>query len=80
MRLRDEPLQWTITLLPASPGRTLARLKAKARRWGMAALALLAAYWMGTASSDDTPDRPPAPAYTQPTTITDTTVTDQSGR
>ncbi|MCL7370430.1 hypothetical protein [Streptomyces ardesiacus] len=71
MSLPTEPTQWTVTLAPA--GQTVpvgAKLRAKARRWGLTALAVLAAYWIGTARADGTAATPPAPAYTQPATAT----------
>ncbi|MFD4050170.1 hypothetical protein ACFWSF_32250 [Streptomyces sp. NPDC058611] len=65
MPLPDQPTQWTVTLTPAAPAGPPS-LWAKLRRWGMTALALLAAYWIGTANADGTAARPPAPAHTQP--------------
>ncbi|MFF7954167.1 MULTISPECIES: hypothetical protein [Streptomyces] len=72
MSLPNEPTQWTVTLTPATTATAPvgAALRARARRWGLTALALLAAYWIGTANADGTAARPPAPAYTQPATVT----------
>ncbi|MGA5220903.1 hypothetical protein ACPCAE_33205 [Streptomyces cinereoruber] len=70
MSLPNEPTQWTVTLTPAAPAPAGLTLRARARRWGLTALALLAAYWIGTANADGTAARPPAPAYTQPATVT----------
>jgi len=74
MSLPTEPTQWTVTFAPAAPTPAPtpagARLRAKARRWGLTALAVLAAYWIGTANADGTAARPPAPAYTQPAAVT----------
>jgi hypothetical protein len=70
MSLPTEPTQWTVTLAPAQPAPAGPILKARARRWALTALALLAAYWIGTANADGHTTPPPAPAYTQPATVT----------
>ncbi|MFH8582547.1 hypothetical protein [Streptomyces zaomyceticus] len=72
MPLPDKPTQWTVTLAPATPAAPAAAVwKAKAKRWGLTALALLAAYWLGAANPDGgTAATVPAPAYTQPVTVT----------
>ncbi|MFI5526867.1 hypothetical protein [Streptomyces platensis] len=65
MPLPTEPTQWTVTLTPA-PAAASQSLRARARRWGLTAIALLAAYWIGTASAaGGTPPPPPRPAHTQ---------------
>ncbi|GGU67386.1 hypothetical protein [Streptomyces lavendofoliae] len=69
MSLPTEPTQWTVTLAPATPA-SGPTLRARARRWGLTALALFAAYLIGTASADGSTASPPAPAYTTPTTVT----------
>ncbi|WP_433860265.1 hypothetical protein [Streptomyces kronopolitis] len=70
MPLPTGPTHWTVTLTPAAPAQAGPTLRARARRWGLTALALLAAYWIGTAQADGTATRPPAPAYTIPATVT----------
>ncbi|MFD9007147.1 hypothetical protein ACFV0T_40540 [Streptomyces sp. NPDC059582] len=70
MSLPNEPTQWTVTLAPAAPASAAPFLRARARRWVLTAVALIAAYWIGTANADGTAARPPAPAYTQPATVT----------
>ncbi|MFH9426418.1 hypothetical protein [Streptomyces sp. NPDC017529] len=58
-----KPIRWTFTFTLSAPALARRTLKAQARRWGLTALALLAAYWLGTANADDTTaHRPPAPA------------------
>jgi hypothetical protein len=69
MPLPTEHTHWTVTLTPAAPP-AAPSLRARARRWGMTAVALLAAYWIGTAQADGSTAAPPAPAYTQPATVT----------
>jgi hypothetical protein len=68
--LPEQPTQWTVTLAPAAAAPAPPTLRARARRWGLTAFALLAAYWIGTANTTAVEARPPAPAYTQPATIT----------
>ncbi|WP_329405013.1 hypothetical protein [Streptomyces melanogenes] len=70
MSLPNEPTQWTVTLTPAQPAPAGPTLRARARRWGLTALALFAAYLIGTANADDSTASPPAPAYTQAPTPT----------
>lgn len=69
MPLDDKPTQWTVTLSPAPPAGPA--WSATARRWLMTALALLAAYWIGTANADGraTPTTPSRPASTQPADV-----------
>lgn len=69
MPLPDQPTQWTVTLTPAEPAGP-PPLLAKLRRWSMTAVALLLAYWIGTANADGGAVRPPAPASTHPVTVT----------
>lgn len=71
MSLPTDPTQWTVTLAPAAPAPAGLTLRARARRWALTAVALLAAYWIGTANTDGTTPRPPAPAHTQPATVTE---------
>ncbi|MEU3978302.1 hypothetical protein [Streptomyces bacillaris] len=71
MSLPTDPTQWTVTLAPAAPAPAGLPLRARARRWALTAVALLAAYWIGTANADGTAARPPAPAHTQPATVTE---------
>ncbi|MFE1735048.1 hypothetical protein ACFW6X_33715 [Streptomyces bacillaris] len=70
MSLPTGPTHWTVTLTPAAPpsGPTL---RTRARRWALTVAALLAAYWIGIANADGTAARPPAPAHTQPATVTE---------
>ena len=70
MSLPNEPTQWTVTLAPAAPAPAAPTLRARARRGGLAALALLCAYWLGAANDDAVPASPPAPAHTTPATLT----------
>ncbi|MEW2312415.1 hypothetical protein AB0918_27915 [Streptomyces sp. NPDC006864] len=70
MSLPTDPTQWTVTLAPAAPAPARLSLRARARRWALTAVALLAAYWIGTANADGSV-RPPAPAHTQPATVTE---------
>ncbi|MFE9241772.1 hypothetical protein [Streptomyces sp. NPDC007007] len=70
MSLPTDPTQWTVTLAPAAPV-AAPTLRARARRWGLTALALLVAYGIGTANADGTGHRPPAPVHTQPATVTE---------
>ncbi|MFE6274471.1 hypothetical protein ACFVQ9_37455 [Streptomyces goshikiensis] len=70
MSLPNEPTQWTVTLTPAAPAAAGLTLWARARRWALTGAALLAAYLIGTANADGTAATPPAPAYTQPATVT----------
>ncbi|MFZ3475439.1 hypothetical protein ACODT4_41340 [Streptomyces sp. 2.9] len=65
----DDKTQWTVTLTPAEPAGP-APWKATVRRWLMTAVALLLAYWIGTANTDGTAAQPPAPASTQPSLVT----------
>ncbi|GHF75451.1 hypothetical protein GCM10010218_65480 [Streptomyces mashuensis] len=71
MPLPTEPTHWTVTLTPAEPPAAAApSLRARARRWALTAVALFAAYLIGTAQADGSTAAPPAPAYTAPTTVT----------
>ncbi|MEU8967030.1 hypothetical protein AB0C89_35775 [Streptomyces sp. NPDC048491] len=69
MPLPTGPTHWTVTLTPAAPPAGPS-LRTRARRWALTAVALLAAYWIGTAQADGSAAPPPAPAHTQPSTVT----------
>ncbi len=72
MPLSDKPTQWTVTLSPAPTMAGPPLWRTTARRWLLTGLALLAAYWIGTANADGNtgPATSPRPAYTQPATVT----------
>ncbi|NEC40137.1 hypothetical protein [Streptomyces rubrogriseus] len=70
MSLPTEHTHWTVTLTPAGPPAAAPSLRARVRRWGLTAVALFAAYLIGTAQADGSTAAPPAPAYTTPAAVT----------